>query len=267
MKEIVHILKNYNELTSEHILNYEKFNYYAIVHNSNSIEGSTLTLEETSLLLDKQLTPSSKPLRDTYMALDHFNALNYIFEKAKNKDKLSEDILKNSSALIMKNTGGYISAMAGDFDSSEGEYRKLSATAGNRMFIDYKKVPSYTAELIKLVNESIDKSNDFIKVNTLSFDAQYQLLSIHPFADGNGRLSRLLMNYIQIYHNYPPTIIYQEDKTKYYQALEDTRKKEDLNIFRHFMFDQTKKYLKGQIKLLEQKPKEKKNKKGFSFLY
>ena len=267
MQELIDIFRRYNELTKDKILNFEKFNLYAIVHNSNSIEGSTLTLEETMLLLDEHLTPSSKPLNDTYMALDHYEALKYILGKAKEKQPLSEEIIKNTSSLIMKNTGGPISSMAGDFDSSEGEYRKLTVRAGNRTFIDYKKVPDYTKKLINYINDSIKITDDFLKVNSLSYEVHFQMLGIHPFADGNGRLSRLLMNYIQSYHGLPPTIIYQEDKAKYYKSLEDARNKEEKKYFLEFMFNQTKKYLQGQIKLIEKVPKEKKNKKGFSFLY
>ena len=140
MKELEQILDKYFSLTKEHILNFEKFNNYALVHHSSSIEGSSLTEAETILLLDEKLTPHSKPLNDTLMTVDHYNALNFILNKAKSKEVLSEEVIKNTSELIMKSTGGKISSIAGDFDSSKGEYRKLTVRAGNRTFIDYKKM-------------------------------------------------------------------------------------------------------------------------------
>ena len=93
------------------------------------------------------------------------------------------------------------------------------------------------------------------------------MVSIHPFADGNGRLSRLLMNYVQHVHKLPLSVIYNQDKINYYSALESTRKKEDIKVFYKFMFDQTKKHIKSQINILQNKPKIKNNKKGFIFLY
>ncbi|MCD4793971.1 MAG: Fic family protein [Bacteroidales bacterium] len=267
MKEFIQILDKYFSLTKEHILNFEKFNNYALVHHSNSIEGSSLTEAETILLLDEKLTPHSKPLNDTYMAVDHYAALNYILDIAKSKELLSEEIIKKTSEFIMKNTGSKISSIAGDFDSSKGEYRKLTVRAGNRTFIDYKKVPDYVRKLISYINLNINKSKDFIDIYKLSFDAHFQMVSIHPFADGNGRLSRLLMNYVQHYHKLPLSVIYNQDKINYYSALENTRKKEDINIFYDFMFEQTKKHLKAQINILKNKPKIKNNKQGFMFLY
>ena len=267
MQELNKILKKYRSLTQDMILNYEKFNFYSIVHHSSSIEGSTLTPEETTLLLDENLTPNSKPLAHTYMVLDHYEALKYLMSVAKEKKPLSEDIIKNTASLIMKNTGGKISAAAGDFDSSKGDYRKLTVRAGNTAFPYYKKVPGYTNELLTYINNRLGKPNDFENINKLAFSAHYQMVSIHPFADGNGRISRLLMNYVQQYHNVPLSIIYSEDKQEYYRALEKTRENEDIEIFYEFMFSQTEKYLKGQIKILENRPKKKKNSKGFSFLY
>ena len=81
----------------------------------------------------------------------------------------------------------------------------------------------------------------------LSFDAQFDLLTIHPFYDGNGRTARLLMNYIQLVNDLPLSIVYKEDKAAYYQALVETREKEDIGIFRTFMAGQYKKYLEQEI--------------------
>jgi len=225
------ILAKYRSLTEERILNFDKFNYYAVVHHSNSIEGSTLTLEETELLLDKNLTPNSKPLHHTYMALDHYDALKFILDTAANKTALSEQIIKNTSALVMKNTGSMISAAAGNFDSSKGEYRKLTVRAGDTTFPDYKKVPGYVNKLVSDINQSLQKSESPEDIYKLSFNAHYQLVTIHPFADGNGRVSRLIMNYVQHYKGLPLTIIYNEDKLDYFNALKKTRENEDINIF------------------------------------
>ena len=133
--------------------------------------------------------------------------------------------------------------------------------------MDYKKVPQRVSELIKFINTEISKKLSFKEINELAFDAHFQIVSIHPFADGNGRLSRLLMNYIQQYHNLPLSIVYAEDKQDYFLALTETRKTEDIEIFRNFMFAQADKFLTEQIKELTKKQKIKKSNSGMKFLF
>ena len=94
-------------------------------------------------------------------------------------------------------------------------------------------------------------------VNTLSFNVHFNMVSIHPFSDGNGRLSRLLMNYVQMYHNKPLSIVFQVDKIDYFNVLEQSRKEESIKPFNDFMYAQSLKHFKAQINDL--KPKNNKN--------
>lgn len=167
----------------------------------------------------------------------------------------------------MKTTGSEISSMAGNFDSSKGDFRKVTVKAGTTTFMDYKKIPERVQELILYINEAINKSEDFLENNNLAFDAHFQMVSIHPFADGNVRLLRLLMNYVQQYHKVPLSVVYKEDKQEYFNALQETRKNEDISIFRNFMFSQIKKYLLEQIEELTKKQTSKKTGERFSFLF
>jgi Fic family protein len=82
------------------------------------------------------------------------------------------------------------------------------------------------------------------------------MVSIHPFADGNGRISRLIMNYVQHYYNLPLSNVFKEDKADYYKALTDTRKDENLDIFRTFMLNQYKKMLDIEIQKVRNSQKE-----------
>ena len=267
IQKIIDIKNRYIEV-SKGVLDYEKFNQYAIVHHGSSIEGSSLTANETNLLLDEGLTPKNKLLTHSLMTVDYYNALLLIMELAKQKTELTIADIQKISALIMQKTGSEIHAVGGNFDSSKGEFRKTTVFAGNRTFANYQKVPKLVSELIEYISESLPEAKNFTDNSNLAFDVHFQMLSIHPFAYGNGRLSRLIMNYIQAYHDQPITIVYQEDKAEYIDALENTRKHNNIEFFRKFMFNQSFKYFKTEIeKLTKQQHQIKSKDKGLSFLF
>jgi Fic family protein len=257
----------YLELIKNDTFDYQKFNQFAIVHHSNSVEGSTLTKEETYLLLDENLTPKNKPLEFSLMAVDHLQALKFVIQLAEEKKQLTIDIIQQISALLLKSTGSKISSIAGDLDSSKGDFRLVTVRAGSTTFMDYKKVPQRVSELIEFINTEISKKSNFNEINELAFDAHFQIVSIHPFADGNGRISRLLMNYIQHFHKLPLSIVYAEDKQDYFSALQETRKIENIIHFRNFMFEQINKFLTEQIADLSKKQITKKSISGMKLLF
>lgn len=158
---------------------------------------------------------------------------------AKSHTPITIDILKELSALVMKNTGKEYKTALGDFSSAKGELRLLNVTAGigGKSYMSYNKIPTKLAEFCNNLNE--ERKNHTIKSITqlyeLSFDAHYNLVTIHPWADGNGRMARLLMNLLQFEFGLIPTKILKEDKEEYIKALMATRENEDLNIFRKFM--------------------------------
>lgn len=137
---------------------------------------------------------------------------------------------------------------------------KQDAINKRKLSIDFKKVPTLLAGLVKNVNDKIDKvaGDDIIK---LSADIHYNFVNIHPFGDGNGRTSRLLMNYIQLYHNEPLIKIFTEDRAEYIDSLNVTEEKEDLNIFRDFICRQQIKFYESELN------KFRKIKSGFSLLF
>lgn len=137
---------------------------------------------------------------------------------------------------------------------------KQDAINKRKLSIDFKKVPTLLAGLVKNVNDKIDKvaGDDIIK---LSADIHYNFVNIHPFGDGNGRTSRLLMNYIQLYHNEPLIKIFTEDRAEYIDSLNATEEKEDLNIFRDFICRQQIKFYESELN------KFRKIKSGFSLLF
>lgn len=165
----------------------------------------------------------------------------------------------------MKNTGSIYDTVFGEIDATKGMFRKGNVSAGNSYFVNYDKVEKLVTELCETINNKLDNNNSIEEKLNLSFDAHFELVSIHPFYDVNGRTSRLLMNYLQVVFNQPMAIVFKEDKAAYFEALQATRKKEDINIFRDFMYGQYEKYLKAEINKFESGTKGGKN-NGYVFL-
>lgn len=254
----ISLLTKYSKFIDNKAINFDKFNWFSIVHHSNAIEGSTLTLEETFLLLDEKLTPKNKPLEHSLMAVNHLDALKFVIQFADSKKTLSVKDINTIGGLVKKDTGSIVSTINGNFDSASGEFRKNSVTVGNRLFANADKVPNQVDDLVKYINQEVidcQEGRSLQKIYNLSFDAHYQLVSIHPFADGNGRASRLLMNYIQSFFDVPLSRLFIEDKQDYFDALEKTRKTENIEIFRSFMFKQLEKHVGNEIKMNTKKTK------------
>lgn len=266
MKNLEKLIDQYQSLKIEEIFDYNRFNQYSIVHHSTRIEGSTLTQQETYLLLSDNLTPKGKPLTHSLMVKNHFEALTFILE---NKDKsvlISPDFLKSINAKVLFNTSSIYETVLGIVDAGKGEYRKGNVSAGVSFFPNYDKLESMTQKLCEQINQKLGEVLDLKQKIYLCFDAHFDLVSIHPWYDGNGRTSRLLMNFLQNKLRLPLSIVFEEDKQDYYQALVDSRKNEDLAIFRNFMKEQYSKFLMQEIEKYKNM-KSSKGGKGFSFVF
>jgi Fic family protein len=251
MKEINRLLEKFHQLNIPDSIDWEKFNHYAIVHHSTSIEGSTLTELETQLLLDENLTAKGKSFDHHLQVKDHYQALLFTLVAAKKQIPITVSLIQNIAEQVMKNTGSVRNTVIGSFDSSKGEFRLGSVTVGNKQFVDYKKVPGLMDRFCSELENAINKVTKKEEALILSFDAHYNLVTIHPFGDGNGRTARLLMNYVQHRHGLPLAKVFYEDRLDYFKALIDTREKEDLNIFRKFMLNQYGKMLNQEIEKAE----------------
>jgi Fic family protein len=153
----------------------------------------------------------------------------------KKHEDISVDWLILLASKVMARTGSEYHSIGGDFSAAKGELRKLNVTAGlgGKSYMSYQKVPSRLAAFCNELNKrrkAVD-ANDVPAIYELSFWAHFELVTIHPWADGNGRTSRLLMNLLQMEFNVLPTKVLKEDKTEYIQALIDTREKDDIEIF------------------------------------
>lgn len=263
--KVLELLKEYQALNLSQNIGYDKFSHYSITHHSTSLEGSTLTEIETNLLLDEGLTPKGKPLEHSLMTTDHANALQFVIENAKQKKEIDVAFIQSINAKTMTKTGKTYQTVFGELDSTKGVFRKGNVVAGSRYFPNFDKVESLTKKLADSINSKIKTTSETKEQLNLAFDAHFDLVSVHPFYDGNGRASRLLMNYILSYYNLPMAIVFKEDKSEYIEALEKSRNEESVIPFRNFMTEQYCKFLAQEINNYNTQSKDKG--KGFSFVF
>lgn len=178
-------------------------------YNSNAIEGTTLSLKETKLILEQGLTIKGKPLKEHFEAKNHKDAILFVEELiGKRKLKINQLMIRQIHQLIMKEVD----------DEWAGKYRDVSVEITGSKFVppDPSVVPVKMRQFEQWLQNKANRK-DLIDYAAL---AHYKLVEIHPFLDGNGRTARLLMNLILMSQGYPPTIILKNDRMKYYQGLE-----------------------------------------------
>ena len=236
---LLQLLERHRALGIAEQIDYDKFYLYSIIVHSTAIEGSTVTEVEAQLLFDEGITSSKRTLLEQQMNLDLKVAYEYGREWIKLHQPITIDWLILLASKVMARTGSEYSSMGGNFSASKGELRKLNVSAGigGKSYMSYLKVPEHLAAFCEELNnrrKAID-TTDVCAVYDLSFWAHYELVTIHPWADGNGRTSRLLMNLLQMEFGVLPTKVLKEDKATYIQALIDTREKEDITIFQNCM--------------------------------
>ena len=233
------LLKQHKELGISEQIDYEKFYLYSIITHSTAIEGSTVTEVEAQLLFDEGITSSKRTMVEQMMNLDLKVAYEYGMQWIRKHDPITIEWLVTLASKVMARTGSEYHSPGGDFDASKGELRKLNVTAGigGRSYMSYLKVPLMLQAFCEELNRrrSEIEPSDIAAVYDLSFWAHFELVTIHPWADGNGRTCRLLMNLLQMEYGVLPTKVLKEDKAEYIQALIDTREEEDMEVFMNCM--------------------------------
>ncbi|MCG2692697.1 Fic family protein [Candidatus Parcubacteria bacterium] len=187
----------------------EKFQI-EMTYNSNAIEGNSLTLKETFLVINEGITVKGKPLKDHLEAKDHHAALEYLYDLI-DKDKkhtVSEILIRNLHQIIIQETD----------KEWAGKYRNANIIIGGAKHTppDALQVPQKMQDLISWLNSQKDKVN----IVELSALLHHKLVHIHPFFDGNGRTARLIMNLLLMPGGYPLVIILKNDRKKYYDVLD-----------------------------------------------
>ena len=213
---LLRLLQQHKELCISEQIDYQKFYLYSIITHSTAIEGSTVTEVEAQLLFDEGITSSKRTMMEQQMNLDLKAAYDYGMQWIKRHEDITVDWLVLLASKVMAHTGS--------------EYH---AAGGDKSYMSYLKVPARLTDFCEELNrrrKALD-AKDVIAIYELSFWAHFELVTIHPWADGNGRTCRLLMNLLQMEFDVLPTKILKEDKAEYIQALIDTREQDDINIF------------------------------------
>ena len=236
------LLTQFKELGIDKQIDYDKFYLYSIITHSTAIEGSTITEIENQLLFDEGISAEGRSMTEQLMNLDLKAAYEQSIAFAKSHSDITVEMLKKLSSIVLKNPGTTYQTALGELSSANGDLRLLNVTAGTggRSYMNYSKVPTKLAEPCENINQrrkALSKANT-IECYKLSFDVHFHLVTIHPWADGNGRMSRLLMNQLQFEYGIIPTNINKDRKAEYIEALIATRENDDIELFRNFMFDE-----------------------------
>ena len=197
----------------------------AFTYNTNAIEGSTITLEETREIIQDKISPN-KPLRYVRETEEH----NKVFlQMLKKKEKITKELLLNWHENIFGETKPDIA----------GKFRDYLVRVGPHLAPDWQDVEN----LIKNFIESINKNKKINPVE-LAGRTHYQFEKIHPFGDGNGRIGRLLMNFILWHNKYPMLIIEYKKRKSYYRALQKDEEYFVSYFLRRYLVVHKKRYLR-----------------------
>ena len=182
-------------------------------YNSNAIEGNTLTLRETDLVL-RGLTIDQKPLKDHIEAVGHKEAFDYVRELVKEKAPLTESVIKQIHYLVLA-----------DKKDDRGVYRRVPVRI---MGAHHELVPPYLIEpRMEQLLLDYAASEEHIVTKLARFHIEFE--GIHPFIDGNGRTGRLLVNLELMKAGYPPIDIKFTDRVAYYNAFDEYHVKHNLS--------------------------------------
>ncbi len=191
-----------------------------MTYNSNAIEGNTLTITETKIILEDGITiGKGKTLKEHLEVINHKEAIDYIKDIVNKNIDINENVIKDLHYIILKSIN----------NENAGRYRSVNVliSGSNHRPPEHFLVSQNMEELIKWYNENKDNLHPV----RLAAEFHHKFTFIHPFIDGNGRCGRLLMNLILMRFGYPMTVIKIQDRSEYMSALEKASVENDLTDF------------------------------------
>lgn len=215
-------------LTEEFVVEY--------TYNSNAIEGNTLTLRETDLVL-RGLTIDQKPLKDHMEAVGHKDAFYFVQDLVKEQEPLSESVIKQIHYLVLA-----------DKKEDRGVYRRVPVRI---MGAKHEPVQPYLIQpKMERLLEDYRNNTEHIITKLARFHIEFE--GIHPFIDGNGRTGRLLVNLELMKAGYPPIDIKFKDRVAYYNAFDDYYEKHRLDVMEKLFAEYLNERLESYLMMLKE---------------
>lgn len=223
----------------------------AFAYNSGKIENEQITYNDTREIFERDgVTSYTGDLRTLFEIRNAKEAYEYFLLAFRNRYPFDEPLIKELQRLLTQNTYDTRRYQLGE---RAGEYKKHDYVTGKE---EVGAAPEDVAEeMAELISEMQDIPDEKILTAAAYFHAKFE--NIHPFADGNGRTGRLLMNYLLVTHNHPPVTIHEEDRKQYYAALEAWDRAQSLDEMCEFLKQQTAKTWAKQIERSKKKKTDK----------
>lgn len=195
-----------------------------LTYTSNAIEGSTLSAAETTLVIEQGITIGGKPLKDHLEAVDHFDALRYVRDLAREIAPLSESDVRNLHRLVVLRSNPDIAGRYAD------QGRFVVTDRGRHAFPSPAEIPALMGDFARWLGAATATPE-------AAFTSHRRLVDIHPFNDGNGRTARLLMNLVLLRAGYPPVAVRPEDRPAYLAALQEAQAGRGTEAFDRLLYE------------------------------
>lgn len=205
-KKILDSKRPFNEIA---VKNLKQYFDVELTYNSNAIEGNTLTITETKVILEDGITiGKGKTLKEHLEVINHKEAIDYIEDIVNKNIDIDQNVIKDLHYIILKSIN----------NDNAGRYRNVNVliSGSKHRPLEHFLIPQEMEDLIKWYEENKNKLHPVI----LAAEFHHKFTFIHPFIDGNSRCGRLLMNLILMRNGYPITVIRMEDRNEYMNALE-----------------------------------------------
>jgi len=210
-------------LRREALAHLEHYYDIELTYTSNAIEGNTLSAVETTLVIEKGITVGGKPLKDHLEVLDHYDAIRYVRELARETAPLTESDVRNLHKLVMHRSAPEISGRYADLP------RYVRTEAGRYNFPSPAELPALMGDLAGWLRTADNGPET-------AFTAHRRLVDIHPFNDGNGRTARLLMNLLLLRGGYAPVAVRPEDRLDYVRSLQRAQAGQGMEDFNGLLY-------------------------------
>lgn len=226
-------------LSPEALANLEHYYDIELTYTSNAIEGNTLSGVETALVIEQGVTIGGKLLKDHLEALDHYDAIRYVRELARQTTRVTEFDVRNLHSLVMRRSRPDIAGRYADLA------RYVRTESGRHVFPSPAAGPALMGEFGAWLRTEADTPDT-------AFTAHRRLVDVHPFNDGNGRAARLLMNLILIRAGYPPVAVRPEDRLDYIRSLQQAQAGQGTESFSRLLYSRLDATLGEYLSALEE---------------